>query len=781
MKQIEPLCGDWLFHEGEIPVEAPVQKSPVYMEAKTERRRCGPAAFAYPDAEDFYAAPGLISHTAFTRVTLPHDYVIAQTPRQENNPALGFFRYENAWYRRHFTLPASDAGRRICLFFEGVAIHCEVYVNGCFMLTNRCAYTSFEVDISDVARYGGDNVVAVHIDVSEHEGWWYEGAGIVRPVWLERSERVSVDRDGVFVHPEAGADGAWALPVDVTLRNDGYEDETAQVVCVARDPQGGEAARMGGALSVGAGERQTLQLRGAVEAPQLWDVDAPNLYTMETEVSVRGEVVERHRCRFGFRTIRFDAEKGFFLNGRRVQIQGVCCHQDNGLTGRAMPRRVQRYRLELMREMGANAYRCAHYPHAAATMDALDELGFLVMDETRWFESTPEGLAQLEMLVRRDRNRPGVILWSVGNEEPLHAQDAGLRIARRMRQAVDRLDGTRPVTTAVDRSPASAPVWDAVDVLGVNYNLDQVDALHARRPEQPMLLSECAATGTTRGWYRADCPQRGYINAFDRDTNRTFLAREKTWQFILARPWLAGGFQWAGIEHRGEAVWPRLCSQAGAVDLYLQRKDAFYQNQSHWLRTPVIHLAPHWNWPGMEGRMIRVVAYTNCPRAVLLLDGRLLGECDVAPGAHAEWQVPYAPGRLCAQGLRDGETVCEDAQETTGPAVALRLTLESGGVRADGEDVAILTCDCVDAQGRHVPDAAPLVRFCCDGRGTILGTGSDVADHVPPQCPDRRMRAGRIAVQVRAGTEPGEMLVTAEADGLRPAVLGVMLEKGENG
>ena len=175
-----------------------------------------------------------------------------------------------------------------------------------------------------------------------------------------------------------------------------------------------------------------------------------------------------------------------------------------------------------------------------------------------------------------------------------------------------------------------------------------------------------------------------------------------------------------------------------------------------------------------------MVAYTNCPRAALLLNGELLGECDVAPGGHAEWQVPYAPGRLCAQGLREGKLVCEDAQETTGPAIALRLTLESGGVRADGEDVAILTCDCVDAQGRHVPDAAPLVRFACDGRGTILGTGSDVADHVPPQCPYRRMRAGRIAVQVRAGIQPGEMLVTAEAEGLRPAVLGVMLEEGEH-
>lgn len=192
----------------------------------------------------------------------------------------------------------------------------------------------------------------------------------------------------------------------------------------------------------------------------------------------------------------------------------------------------------------------------------------------------------------------------------------------------------------------------------------------------------------------------------------------------------------------------------------------------------MIHLAPHWNWPGMQGRTIRVVAYTNCECAALLLNGELLGTCAVEPGGHAEWQVTYAPGRLCAQGLRGGSVVCEDVQETTGPAAALRLTLESGGVRADGEDVAIITCDCVDAQGRHVPDAEPLVRFTCDERGTILGTGSDVADPVPPQCPDRRMCAGRIAVQVRAGTQPGEMLVTAEAGGLAPAVLSVALSEG---
>lgn len=747
----------------------------MYIEAKTARKRCGPAAREYIDQPESYNDTGLITHETWLPLSLPHDYIIGQEPKETNNNTLGFFTYENAWYRKHFSLDPSDEGRRISLYFEGVAVHCKVYVNGCYMLTNNCGYNSFEVDITDVVDFDASNTVAVYVDTSEHEGWWYEGAGIYRPVWLIKSEPVAVDLYGVYVHPEKQDGDLWRLPVDTTLRNDAFEARTASVLSVAYGPDGRETARAEDTINLPARGKATLYQHMSLSSPSLWDIETPNLYTLKTTVSVDGADVETQENRFGFRTIRFDKDAGFFLNGRNVKIQGVCCHQDYGLTGKAVPRRVQRYRLELLKEMGANGYRAAHYPHHAYTLDMLDELGFLVMSETRWYESTPEGMAQLDMLIKRDRNHPSVILWSAGNEEPLHLTRPGRRIAMAMLHRIRQLDSTRPVTTAVSHNPAASTVRDIVDVMGVNYNLTHFDAIHADCPDVPLLSSECAATSTTRGWYLADCPGRGYISAYDHDVNKSFLKRETTWKYIMERPWIAGGYQWAGIEHRGETVWPRLCSQAGALDLYLNRKDAFYQNQSHWTKAPMVHLLPHWNWQGYEGQPIRVVAYTNCQAVELFLDGQPLGQRDVEPFGHAEWLVPYAPGRLTAKAYRDGACVCEDAVETTGEAVALRLKLERDGLLADGEDVAILTCDCVDAQGRHVPDANPMVRFYTNDKGVILGTGSDVCDHVPVTSHDRKMRAGLVSLVARTGTQPGGLVVTAEADGLLRAVLTIPL------
>lgn len=765
---------DWLFHEGDIFVEAPRSKGLIYAQAKTERHLIGPASVAYPDGVDSYGGSRATAEY-WEKVTLPHDYVIAQTPNEKNNNTLGYFEYNNAWYRKHFTLDAACEGKRVALFFEGAAVHCTIYVNGCHMLDNRCGYTSFEVDVTDVARFGQENVVAVYVNAQEHEGWWYEGAGIYRDVWLEITESVAVERDGVFVHPELMGGESWNVPVDTELRNDDYEDAAVSVETALYTMDGREIARAQGEMTVPARDHGTLRQAMRVENPALWDTQSPALHICETTVTRGGEIVDRTKCRFGFRTIRFDPDHGFFLNGKRVVIKGVCCHQDYGLTGKAVPKRVQKYRLELLREMGANGYRTAHYPHHAATMDYLDELGFLVMDETRWFETTPDGVRQLEMLIRRDRNRPGVILWSLGNEEPMHVRPEGRRIARALRTIVKRLDPTRPVTTAQSVDPLHSTVLDVMDVMGVNYNIEHYDKLHDMYPDRPLFSSECCATGTTRGWYLDDCPARGYIDGYDRRSNSWFRGREETWQWFMAREYVCGGYQWAGIEHRGETTWPRLCSQSGAIDLFLNRKDAFWQNQSHWTDRPMVHILPHWNLHGREGEAVRVSVYTNCDSVELFQDGRSMGAQAVEPFGHVEWRLIYNPGSVRAVGYKNGEPAAEETVETTGRPVALRLKLERGGVRADGQDVAIITCDCVDSEGRHVPDAAPLVRFNTNGLGYVAGTGSDVSDHTPVTCPDRKMRAGLISVLVRAGEQAGMLRVYAEADGLESARLDIQL------
>lgn len=771
------LDNGWKFHFGDINIDYPRTKGPVYTQSKTETMKWGPAACDYDDNSDSYST-GIINTEYWEDVNLPHDYIIGQTPDIKNNNTLGYFDYQNAWYRKRFTLDESDKNKRITLFFEGIATNATIYLNGCLIKHNFCGYNSFEADITDFAVFDKENVLAVYVDTVHHEGWWYEGAGIYRHVWLIKTAMTAVDLWGVYINPVNSGD-EWSVNIGTTVRNDSVTDDSVTVSSVIKDADGSVIAETGGAaLAVSAKSKSEAEQKAYVKNPKLWDIDSPCLYYAVTTVERGGEVIDEVTNRFGFRTFHFDADKGFFLNGRHVKLKGVCCHQDYGITGKAVPDNIYRYRIQLMKEMGANAYRTSHYPHAEATMDALDEEGMLVMDETRWFTSTDEGREQLEMLVKRDRNRPSVILWSVGNEEPLHLTERGKRITESLKAEVKKYDSSRPVTTAVSHDAHLAPAVGAVDVIGVNYQLDHYDEIHKKFPDVPFLSSECCATGSTRGWYIEDCPTRGYINAFDHDSNAWFRGRENTWKFLMEREWVAGCFQWAGIEHRGETLWPRLCSQSGAVDLFLQKKDAFYQNQSHWLDTPMIHLLPHWNHAGREGDLIDVWAYTNCEEAELYLDGESLGICKIAPFSHAEWKVPYKSGKLTVVGRNGGRDITFDSTETSGKAAALRLRLENGISAANGKDIAVVTCYCVDAEGRYVPDAEGyVISFNANKFGEIVGTGSDVSDHTPVTSPDRRMRAGLCSAAVRVGTEEGDLRIYASAPGLDGASLTITLKK----
>lgn len=772
------LDAGWRFHLGDIEETEILDKGPVYMQAKTREKRTGPAGKGFKDIPNDFSDSDEITALSWREVRIPHDYMIEQPPLKEHNFTLGGMKYENAWYRYHFTLTENDRKKRIALYFEGIAVQSVIWLNGQLLHRNYSGYNSFEVDITDFVDFESENVLAVYVDAtSRREGWWYEGGGIYRPVWMIKTDWVSVDLYGVHVCPQKKEGTSWEVPVEVTLRNDGTKARRVVVETGLYDPDGQPAAVWRQETALAEKAKKTVRGTMQVENPRLWDVDSPERYKAVTRIFQGGKEIDQVTEKFGFRTIRFDAEEGFFLNGRHVYLKGVNCHQDYGLTGKAVPGRVQRYKLKLIREMGANAFRCSHYPHSEETMEALDEMGFLVMDEVRHFSSSPEALEQLEMMVKRDRNRPCVILWSIGNEEPGAVTESGLRIAQTMKACVKRLDDSRPVTTAVCHNPTQAPVVQGMEVLGLNYQLHNLDKLHEKYPQLPLVSTECCATGTTRGWYFSDDPARGYLSAYDKDTSADFLSRERTWKYLMERPWVMGCFQWDSIEHRGEAAWPRLCSQAGAIDLYLHKKDAFYQNQSHWLDKPMIHLMPHWNFEGMEGSLIRVAAYTNCEEAELFLNGKSMGRKAIEPYGHGEWSVAYEPGTLLAVGYRKREEAARDQAETSGRPEALRLRLEDEGVTADGKDVAILTCYAVDAKGRPVPDAACEISFAANGLGRILGSGSDVCDSVPPAWPVRRMRAGLCSLAVQAGTKSGMLKVWATSAGLKSAVLEIALKE----
>ena len=761
--------GGWMFHRGDLKPEWPTHKTIAYRSAKTERYLIGPAAQNYhiTDGHLFATSKKEFKSENWQAVELPHDYMAGDEPDPAYNQALGFCKYDNAWYVKRFELPAEDKGRRLTLLFDGVATYATVMLNGCLLKHNFCGYTPFEVDITDMAKYGEENVISVYVNTEQHEGWWYEGAGIYRHVWLIKTDPVAVDLWGAYVRPEQHSESNWRAATEVTVRNDTQTRKSVRVLCELLDADGQVLAEASAARLIPWREKSTLTCNLDVTSPRLWSPDDPYQHTVRVTVYCGKRVTDVYETRFGFRVIRVDKDEGLFINGKNYTIKGVCAHENCGYTGKAVPDNIQRYRVKMLRDMGANGYRTAHYPHSEAMMDALDENGFIVMNETRWFESTDEGKEQLSTLVRRDRNRPSVIFWSIGNEEPHACTEQGVRICRSLVPLVKKLDSSRPVMTAVTHS--AAIVFDEVDVVGTNYLWKHIDNIRAKTPHKPFVSSECGATGTTRGWYYDDDPMRGFINAYDHDTNTAFISRENTWKRLMSYPWMMGGFQWTGFEYRGEAMWPRLCSQSGAIDLYLQKKDAFYQNRSHWSDEPMVHLLPHWNFRGREGEPIRVFAYTNQPEAELFLNGVSMGKVEIERYGHGEWSVPYAPGTLEVRAGRDGEVLATDARVTSGKAVSLKLILDTEDVRCG--DTAIVTCIALDENGIEVPDACPTVSFMAGGAAKVYSTGGAVNDHVSIFSPDRKMWMGRVGAALKLAATPGTCKVYATSEGLTSASL----------
>lgn len=759
---------EWLFHKGDIDMGAPPKKGAVYAQSKTERRLAGPAAYSYLDKPDPFYTDKALHYDRWEKVTVPHDYVVAQDNAETENNALGYLHYDNAWYRNHFTLPEGSEGKRVTLRFDGIAGRSTVYLNGCLMYHNFSSYNTFEVDISDNVYYDRENIIAVYVNTEEWEGWWYQGGGIYRRVYLTVTEPVCIELYGVYAPYKKISGDRWQIDFETTVLNTAYTDCDVTVKSSVIDRDGSAVATAQGSVGIALRDKATAKYSAVVTSPLLWDVDTPNLYTVKTVLEKDGEIIDDSTTRIGFRTVEISVGEGLLLNGKRTFINGVCSHQDFGLTGLAVPDNIARYKMQLIKEMGANGYRTSHYQQTAAYLDACDELGILVMDEARWFESTRESLEQLESLVKRDRNRPSVIFWSTSNEEPSHITDVGARIHRAVAAHIRRLDYTRPITAAEDKTPERSTIYGDCDVVGINYNLGIYDEVHKMCPDKPLFASECCATGSTRDW-NFDTDSHGRIRDRDVDTNSWFRGREVTYKFLRSRPFVFGCFQWAAVDHRGEATWPRVCSISGALDLFLQKKGAFYQNKSHWTDEPMVHIVPHWNFDGLEEQEIPVTVYTNCDELELLLNGNSLGKKQIEKYGHGEWSVPYERGTLEAVARRGGQPVATHRRVTTDAPVALRLTLDNT-FEANGHDIALFTCECVDKNGSTVPDASPLVRFSVNAPAQIVGTGSDNCDHKSVAHPERKMYMGKIRIAVRPACGQTALKLTAMTDTLRTAI-----------
>lgn len=717
------------------------------------------------------------------QVNLPHDWAVEQPFDSKELKQQGYRPRGIGWYRRSFKLDPSDRGKNIELQFDGVATHCAVYFNGSRVHHNWCGYTSFHIDVSPMARYGNDeNTIAVRVDADAMEGWWYEGAGIYRHTWLVKRSPVHVVTDGVYANPVKGADGRWTIPAEVTLANTGANAASAFVDIGVFDSAGKKVA--GGkssAVQIVPMDQAVAKVSIPVNSPQLWSVEHPNLYEVRTLVSSDNQPVDAVATKCGFRTIRFDAKEGFFLNGQPLKLQGTSNHQDHAGVGVAVPDAIHEFRIRKLKEMGSNAYRTAHNPPSRELLEICDRLGMLVMNETRHFNASPEYLKQLEWLVRRDRNHPSVIMWSLFNEEGLQVNEEGMGVTRVMNAVVKRLDTTRPTTGAQNKgqltsdgkaNPKNA-AW-ALDVVGINYQAGEYDKILAAYPDKPFVSTEDTSQVMTRGAYSTDFSK--FILASYDDVypgwDRHSAARN-SWQIIATRTRISGGFSWTGFAYRGEPTpfgWPSAGSFFGAMDLCGFPKTEFFARQAHWVKNkPVLTLVPHWNWAGKEGQPVKVMALTNADRVALSLNGKLIEEKPVDPFQMVDWQVPYAPGRLEAIAKKGGREAARYAVETTGEPVRLRLTPDRGTLAGDGRDAVPVTVEALDEQGRPVPTANLAVAFEISGPGRIIGVANgDPNSHEPEKGNQRSLFNGLAQVIVQSTKDAGEMRLTATAGGLAP-------------
>jgi len=728
-----------------------------------------------------------------------------KTAKSNSNPSHrrsaygghGYLPVYPAWYQRSFSIPASAKGKTVWLNFGGVYRDAIVFVNGQFIVQHPSGYTGFRLNITSAVHYGAKNEVAVFVDPRWYEGWFYEGGGIYRHVRLMITDKLQVAPWGTFVistvpgpihyDSSAGDQAAADLTLQTTVRNDYQADRSFTLNSHVLDPTGKVIASVSSDEKLAAGQQLTFNQHVALRDAHLWSLQHRNLYRLATAIRTGDSTVDEKLTTFGIRTIRFDPDHGFFLNGKHVEIYGACNHQDFPGVGIGVPDNLWAWRIAKLKAMGANAYRCAHNPAAEAFYRAADRMGMLVMDENRHLGDTYSvktemgtpysNLSDLKWMVLAHRNHPSIIMWSMCNEEHLQSTPYGAKIFAAMKAAVEKIDPTRPTTSAMNGGYAKDGFLSVEGVLGMNYHNGEFAKIHAEYPHLMIYGSEDINSKTSRGTVTTNpatglCAEYGCWQTPGGNANGGFPW--DSWAPVMKNSFVAGEFIWTGFDYRGEPnpfSWPAVTSQTGAMDLSGFPKPAYYYWKAWWEQKPSVYIFPSWNFPKtMDGKSVLVRAYSNCDRVELLLNGKSQGVKDMPRGQYLEWQVPYAPGVLSARGYDHGRLAAEYKVQTAGPAAALRLTDEVHHLGANGEAVAPIEVEVVDAAGRVVPDADNLVRFSVSGSGTLAGVANgNPASPEANLANQRRAFRGLCLAMVRTTGRPGAITITAQTAGLPPA------------
>ena len=706
---------------------------------------------AYDTKKDFNTGTGYFSYLAknaygdgaaaaefddrtWRKVDLPHDWAVELAFDQKGSASHGFKAIGRkfpessvGWYRKSFKIPASDLGRHISIAFDGIYRNSIVWVNGHYLGTEASGYNGFEYDISEYLNYGGDNIIAVRVDATMEEGWFYEGAGIYRHVWLNKTNPLHVATNGTYITTQL-KDKIALISASATVNNDGNRTRGFNVIQTIIDADGKTLTSVSEKnIILKPFTSQNVNSLLTINDAKLWSIETPYLHKLLTTIEENGNVVDKYETTFGIRTIRFDANQGFFLNGKHVEIKGTNNHQDHAGVGTAMPDALMDYRIGVLKSFGSNAYRCSHNPPAPELLDACDRLGMVVIDENREMGTSSTQLGDLKRMIIRDRNHPSVISWSIGNEEwGIENTITGARIATTMQGFAKSVDSTRFITAAFSGGVGQG-ISNVMEVMGYNYIVNKnTDEHHAKLPNQYSWGTEEGSTVATRGVYTTDVAKHQRA-AYDERQNPNMLSLEDGWKHYATRPYLAGMYIWTGFDYRGEPTpfgWPSIESYFGMVDACGFFKDDAWYLSAWWMDKPMVHLLPHWNWAGKEGQNIKVWAYSNCDEVELFLNKKSLGKQKMQPNSHLEWQVKYAPGTLEAIGYKNGVKTASDIVKTTGDPSAIALSANKASIAGDKEDLAMITVKVNDKKNLAVPTADNEMLFSVTGPGKIIGVGN---------------------------------------------------------
>jgi beta-galactosidase len=751
-------------------------------------------------------APGF-DDSAWQHVDLPHDWSSDGPFGSEFGSGNGYAPGGVGWYRKHFKIDPAQADKLVAVEFDGIYDYSEVWINGHFVGGRPYGYSSFECVLTPLVRFKADNVLAVRVDHSRFaDSRWYTGSGIYRHVRLRLTDRLCIAHWGTYVTtPDVTRDSA-TVRIESTVENDGAEDQSFSLESELVTPANRTVGSSTASATLAPGTNQIIIQQIKFSDPQVWSPDSPALYTIKSRLKREGTQVDETDTPIGIRTLRFDPNEGFFLNGASLKFKGVCIHHEAGCVGAAVPQKMLERRLRILKELGANAIRTSHNLPAPELLDLCDRLGFLVMEEAfdeftpaknKWVSGRNNGqpsrfgyaelfnqwsVTDVSDMVRRDRNHPSVIMWSIGNEidyrndpfsHPVLGNDYRpsnppaqnlVSCARPLIQAVKKLDTTRPVTAALATVPMSDAVGFAemLDVVGYNYQESNYAADHQKYPKRFIYGSE-----NFSGWSQ--------------------------WQTVRDNNYVGGQFLWTGIDYLGEANrWPNRGSGAGLLDLCGFKKPSAWFRQSIWSDKPMVYLfataderssgrrqgagfgrfggQESWNWP--SNSTVTVRCYTTCPEVVLLLNDKPVATNLLSEAAQGmlSWQIPFEPGVLKAVGRKDGNQACEFILKTAGPAQRLELLPDVTELRADAQDVCQIEFRIVDVQGTRVPDASQEVTFAVDGPTRIIGIeNGDLNSPATGKDGVRNAYHGRGLAIVQSTGESGKVRVTARATSLNEA------------